>query len=132
VRANRLVERDRRLRCAERFVDVLNRKAGGLRELLLRRLAAELDLEPARGPAELLLALDDVDGNTDGARVVGDSALHRLANPPGRIGRELEAPPPVELLHRAVEAQRALLNQVEERDAEAAVALGDGHDETKI
>src|SRR5581483_4965480 len=61
VSADGLVERHRSLRGAERLVDVLAWEAGRLRELVLRCLAAELDLEPARGAAELLLALDDVD-----------------------------------------------------------------------
>src|SRR5436190_14410670 len=61
VGADGLVQRDRRLRGAERLVDVLHRQTGRLRELFLRRLAAELDLEPARGARQLLLALADVD-----------------------------------------------------------------------
>src|SRR5262245_17743974 len=106
VRADVLVQRDGRLGGAERLVDVLDRQARGLRELLLSRLAAELDLEPACGPAELLLALDDVDGNADRAGVVRDRTLHGLANPPGRVRGELEAAPPVELLDGTVEAER--------------------------
>src|SRR5918911_997246 len=65
VGADRLVQRDRRLRGAERLVDVLHRQARRLGQLLLRRLAPELHLEPPRGPAELLLALDDVHGHAD-------------------------------------------------------------------
>jgi hypothetical protein len=64
--------------------------------------------------------------------VVGDSALHRLPDPPRGIGRELEPAAPVELLDGTVEAERALLNEVQERDAQAAVALGDGHDEPQV
>src|SRR5580765_1218127 len=48
VRADGLIERDRRRSSAERLVDVLDRQSGRLGELLLRGLAAELDLEPAR------------------------------------------------------------------------------------
>src|SRR5215813_3106003 len=44
VRADRLVQRDRGLCGAQRLVDVLDREAGRLGELLLRGLAAELDL----------------------------------------------------------------------------------------
>jgi hypothetical protein len=73
-----------------------------------------------------------VDRDSNDVRVVGNRALHRLANPPGRIGRELEAAPPVELLDRPVEADRALLDQVEERNAEPAVALGDRDDEAQV
>ena len=64
--------------------------------------------------------------------MVRDGALHRLADPPGRVGRELVAAAPVELLDGAVEAERALLDQVEERNAEAAVALGDRDDEPQV
>ena len=116
----------------DRLVDVLERQARRLGELLLRRLATELDLEPARRPRELLLALDDVDGHTDRARVIRDRPLHRLPDPPGRIRRELEPAAPVELLDRAVETERSLLDQVEERDAETAIALGDRDDQTEV
>ena len=81
---------------------------------------------------QLLLPLDDVHRHADRARVVRDGALHRLADPPGRVGGELEAAAPVELLDRAVQAQRPLLDQVEERHAQAAVALCDRDDEPEI
>src|SRR5207237_312059 len=82
----------------ERLVDVLDRQAGCLRQLGLRRLATKLDLEPAGGPSELLLPLDDVDGHADRARVIGNGALHRLPDPPGGVRRELVPTAPVELL----------------------------------
>src|SRR5207244_976580 len=62
VRADGLVQGDRRLGRAQRLVDVLDRQAGRLSELFLRRLAAELDLEPSRRATELLLPLDPVHG----------------------------------------------------------------------
>src|SRR5919202_395014 len=132
VRADRLVQRHRRRCGAQRLVDVLDRQPGRLGELVLRRLAPRLDLEPARRARQLLLALDDVDGHADRAGVVRDRALDRLADPPGRVGRELVAAPPVELLDRAVEAERALLDQVEEGNAEPAVALRDRHDQAQV
>jgi hypothetical protein len=48
------------------------------------------------------------------------------------VGRELVAPAPVELLDRAVQAERALLDQVEKGNAEAAIALGDRDDEAQV
>src|SRR5215212_3621704 len=62
VGADRLVQRHGGRRGGERLVDVLDRQARRLRELVLRRLAPELDLEAARSARQLLLALDDVDG----------------------------------------------------------------------
>src|SRR6266545_4102347 len=123
IGAHGLVERDGRLRGSERLVDVLDREAGRLRKLVLCRLAPELDFEPARG---------DVDGHADCACVVGDGSLHRLANPPGRVRGELEAPAPVELLDCAVEAEGSLLDQIEERNAEAPIALGDRDDQAEV
>src|SRR5919204_6740309 len=114
VRPDRLVERDGGLGGPERLVDMLDREAGRLRELLLRGVAAQLDLEPPRGAPELLLALDDVHRHADRPRVVRDGALHRLADPPRGVRRELVAAAPVELLDRAVQAERALLDQVQE------------------
>ncbi len=64
--------------------------------------------------------------------MVCDRALHRLANPPGGVGRELEAAAPVELLDRAVQPERSFLDQVEEGNAETAVALRDRHDQAQV
>src|SRR4051812_8416007 len=132
VRADRLVQRDGRRRGRECLFDVLQRQARGLGELFLRRLATELDLEPARRARQLLLALDDMHRDADRARVVRNRALHALADPPGRVRRELVAATPVELLDSAVQAERALLDQVEERHAEPAVALRDRYDEAQV
>src|SRR4051794_18977089 len=132
VGSDRLIQRNRRVSGAERLVDVLNREAGCLGELLLRRLATELDLESARSTRQLLLALDDVHGDPDRAGVIRDCALHRLADPPGRVGRELEAAAPVELLDRAVQAERPLLDQIEEWHSQAAIALRDRDDEPQV
>src|SRR5207302_4127514 len=67
VGAHRLVERDGRVRRAERLVDVLHRKTGCLGQLVLRRFTPELDFEPACCAPQLLLALDDVDRDADRA-----------------------------------------------------------------
>jgi hypothetical protein len=130
VRADRLVQRNGRLSGAERLVDVLDREAGRLGELVLRRLPAKLDLESAGRTGQLLLALDHVHRHADRPGVVRHGALHRLADPPGGIRRELEAAAPIELLDRAVQAEGALLDQIQERNPEAPVALGDRHDQT--
>src|SRR5207247_2622553 len=88
--------------------------------------------ELAAGAGNLLLALDDVHRDADRARLVGNATLHRLADPPGRVGRELEALAPVELLRSADQAEDALLHQVAERDALRLVALRDGDDEAQV
>ena len=42
-----------------------------------------------------------------------DGTLERLTDPPGGVGRELEATLPVELLDGAKKAERALLDEVD-------------------
>ena len=73
-----------------------------------------------------------MDGHPDRARLVGERARDRLTDPPGRVRRELEAAPPVELLHGADQAERALLDEIEERQALVAVVLRDRDDEPEV
>jgi hypothetical protein len=68
----------------------------------------------------------------DRARLVGDAALDRLADPERRVGRELVAAPPIELLGGADQPENALLDQVEQRQVVALVALRERHDEAQI
>src|SRR6266567_3003803 len=55
-----------------------------------------------------------------------------LADPPSRVGRELVALAVVELLDRPDQAERALLNQIEEAEAAAEIRLRDRDDEAKV
>ena len=56
----------------------------------------------------------------------------RLADPPRRVRRELEALGVVELVDRPHQAEVALLDEIEEQHAATAVALGDRHDEAQV
>ena len=73
-----------------------------------------------------------MDRDADGAGLVGDGPGDGLADPPGGVGRELEALRVVELLDGPHEAEVALLDQVEEGHAPADVALGDRDDEAEV
>ena len=66
-----------------------------------------------------------MDGDPDRARLVRERAGDRLANPPGRVGRELEPLAVVELLRSTDEADGALLDQVEKRQPLVAIVLRD-------
>src|SRR5581483_7331331 len=132
VRADALVQRHRRLDGVERLLDVLELQLRRVRELLRGRLTAELRVELGRRAAELHAALLDVNRDADRAGLVRDRTLAGLADPPGRVGRELVALPPVELLDRAVEADHAVLDQVEQRHAVTLVALRDRDDEPQV
>ena len=75
---------------------------------------------------------DLVAGHADGAGVIGQGRRDALANPPGRIGAELEAQPVLVLVHRPHQAAIAFLDEVGERQAAAAIALGNRHDQTQV
>jgi hypothetical protein len=55
-----------------------------------------------------------------------------VPNPPGRVGRKLGFAAPVVLVDGLDEAQGALLDQVEQVDAAAAVRLRDRDDEPEV
>src|SRR3954454_18862357 len=130
--ADGLLEADRRLGAALDRVDLLGIDPGDVGDLLGGGLAAELGDELALGAADLVELLDDVDGDADRARLVGQRAGDRLADPPRRVGRELEALAVVELLRRAHQAKRALLDEVEEGQALVAVVLGDRDNQAQV
>ena len=132
VVADRLVERHQRLRGAQEHVRLDRVHARERGDLLDRGIAVAGRLELALGAVELLDDVVDVDRDPDRAALVGDRARDRLADPPGGVGRELEALAVVELLDRADEADRALLDQVEEGQALVAVALGDRDHEAQV
>src|SRR5262249_3770185 len=132
VVSNRLIQGDRGLYGAERLDDVLLLVPAQLGQLLGRRLSAVLELELPPDAAELDAPLVDVGRNADRPPLVRDRPLAGLADPPRRVGRELEPSPPVELLDGSVETDDSFLDQVAERDAVAAVALRDRDDEAQI
>src|SRR4051794_23195450 len=130
--ADRLLEADRRLRRALDRVDLLRVDARDVGDLLGGRLAAELGDELALRTADLVQLLVDVHGDADRARLVGERAGDRLADPPRRVRGELEALAVVELLGGAHQAERALLDEVEEGQALVAVVLRDRDDEAQV
>src|SRR3954447_18760985 len=130
--ADRLLEADRRLRRALDRVDLLRVDARDVGDLLGGRLAAQLGDELALRAADLVQLLDDVHGDADRARLVGERAGDGLADPPGRIRGELEALAVVELLGGTHEAERALLDQVEEGKPLVAVVLRDRDHEAQV
>src|SRR4051812_29982127 len=130
--ADRLLQRDRSLRRALDRVDLLGLDPRHFGDLLRGGLATELGDELPLGTADLVELLDDVHWDADGPRLVGERASDRLADPPGRVGRELEALAVVELLRRTDEAERALLDQVEEGQALVAVVLRDRDDQSEV
>ena len=73
-----------------------------------------------------------MDRQADRAAGVGDAAGDGLADPPRGVGGELEALAPVELLDGVHQAEVALLDQVEQRQARGLVLLGDRHHQAQV
>ena len=97
---------------------------GGVVAQLLQELAAH--------PDDFVDGLHHVDGDADGAGLVGDGPGDSLADPPGSVGGELVSLGVVELLHGLDEAKIALLDEVQEEHPPAHIALGNGDHETQI
>ena len=74
----------------------------------------------------------DVHRKADRASLLRQRPRDRLADPPRGVGRELEAELVVELLHRADQAEVALLDQVEQRHARLRVVARDRHHQPQV
>ena len=96
--------------------------------LVVELVAVARDL--TKGGAE---ARGPVTGQTDEARLLVEGSADRLADPERRVGGELEAPAPVELVDRVLEAEVALLHEIEEIHAGGkGVAAGNADDEAEV
>ena len=135
---DRCLQRDWLLAHLAHLADALSRNLG-LRDLgqlggdlfircLTTELLEELTLN-TRQPIQLLVHMHR---NADRARLVSNRPGDRLANPPGCIGRELEALDVLKLLYGANEADVPLLDQIEEAHATADVLLCDRNDEAQV
>src|SRR5215210_568919 len=132
LRADGAIEaRDRPAELA-RLLELADADVRLLRDLLVRRRAAQPHRQVAVGARDLPLALADVHREPDRAALVREAALDCLADPEGRVRRELVALAPVELLRRADQAENALLDQVEERQLVALIALRERHHQAEV
>ena len=64
--------------------------------------------------------------------MVGDRPRDGVADPPGGIGRELEAAPVLKAVHRFHEPDVAFLDEVEQGELASQVALGHRDDEAQV
>src|SRR5580704_8457013 len=128
----RPVERDEAATCPERLLSMLRRQVGRTGNLGNGRLAGQLRLKLLLGTRQAATPLMYVNRQPDRVGLVTDGTIDRLANPPHRVGRELRALSPVIALSGAHQADRSLLDQVEQRHATMRVSTGDRDDEAEI
>ena len=126
------LEADRLLRHAHDLTDLVHRHFQTLGDLLGAGVVAVLMQQLAGNLLDLVDGLDHMNGDADGAGLIGDGAGDCLTDPPCRIGGELEALGVVELLNSLDQTQIALLNQIQKLHAAADIALGDGNDQTQV
>ena len=119
-------------RDAQDLADLVGRQAAAVGQLVERGLALELLVHLALHAQHPVHALDHVHRDADGAGLVGDAAGDGLTDPPRGVGGELEALGVVELVDRTHQAEVALLDEVEELHAAAAVALGDADHQPQV
>src|SRR5947208_7137170 len=130
--ADRRFEGDRLLRDLQDLADLRHRDVHPLGNLFGRRLAAQFLHERPRRADQFVDRLDHVDRDTNGSRLVRDRAGDRLADPPGRVGRELVAAAVLELVDRLHQADVPFLNQIEELEAAGRAFLRDRHDQAEV
>ena len=126
------VQADRVTAVLEQVGDLLHRDAGLGRKFLVAGFATQLLMHLALDPGQFVDLLDEMNGQPDGAALIGHAPGDRLADPPRGVGRELESLGVVELLHGADQSEVALLDQVEQRHAATRVALGQRHHQTQV
>src|SRR6516164_11402582 len=112
--ADRGFERQRFLGDLQRLAYLFERHVELLGKLLRRRLAAYLVEHQLPRPHDLVDDLNHVNGYADGARLILELTTDRLSNPPGSVGRELEATSIFELVDCLHQADVTFLDQVEE------------------
>jgi hypothetical protein len=132
VFADGSIERKRLTGDLEDLLHLLGLQAELAADFLGLGRAAHLLLEFARGASDLVERLDHVDGQADGAGLIGDGASNGLANPPGGVGGEFVAAAPIEFIDGAHEADVALLNQVEQVESSLGIFLGDGNHQAEV
>src|SRR4051812_39432667 len=132
IGADRSLQRDGLLAELQDVLDLAGRHLDLRRDLFDRGLAPQRLGQIASDARDAVHPLDHVHRDADRAGLVGKRASDRLPDPPGRVRRKLEASAPVELLDCADQAEVALLDQVQERQPAAGVALGDRNHEAQV
>src|SRR6056297_422738 len=124
--------RELRTEAAPEIVGRLGAVGQALDEVDLERLGAAARSKLLLEPPQLSLLVEQRARQPDVTRLEGDRPRDGLLDPPDGVGRELVAAPIVELLDGADQSAVALLDQIDEREALPAVALGASDHEPEV
>src|SRR5215468_10456550 len=123
--ADRGFERNRLDGGLQGAADLLQRHFQPPGDLLNHGIAPQFTSQRARDGTDFAEQLRHVRRQANDARLIDDRARDGLPDPPGRIGREFIAAPPIELLDRPHQADVPFLNQVQDREAAVLMFPGD-------
>src|SRR5579859_6075804 len=101
-------------------------------QLLLGRVAAKLLYQTLSFATNAIEGGVDVDREPDGTALVGDRAADGLADPPGGVCAEAVSTTPIVALHGAHQPDIALLDEIQQGEATAYIALGDANDQAEV
>src|SRR5438105_3395758 len=96
------------------------------------RFTAKLLNQASRRSGNSMGGLGKMHWHSDSSGLVSQRPCDPLANPPGRVGAELETLAVLEPFGRFHQAHIAFLNQIQEGQPSAAVVLGNVNDEAQI
>src|SRR5690606_22469631 len=108
------------------------REAGCLRQLLRRGITPQLLLQPLSFTEDLREIRSSVERHTYGASLVGQRRENGLANPPDRVGNELDPLLGVELSRSSDQPDVPLLDQIRKAHAAFLILLRDRDHEPEV
>ncbi len=112
--------------------NLVERQAALPRELFVRWLSTPLLRHRSTYTLELVTTLEQVNRNSNGFALIGQSSCHRLAYPPRGIRRETMPTAPIEFLDGPNEAELALLHEIMHVEALAHETTRVRDDETEV
>src|SRR5574337_856027 len=125
-------QRDRFLSDLQDFSDLSNRQVDLLGDLLRGGLPAIFLNQVPGGASQLVDGLDHMNGDPDGASLIGNGSRDGLADPPGGIRAELISSLVFKFIHRPHQADVPFLDQVKKLEPPIGVFLRDADYKTEV
>jgi hypothetical protein len=116
----------------KRLLHFLHRDVHAFRDLGWGRLTSQLLQQGRRAFADAMQGAGSVQRHSHDAALLGEGLENGLANPPDRIGDELDALGLVEFVCGPDQPEVALIDQVRQRDTLVLIFLGDRDHEPQI
>mmetsp|Transcript_25514 Transcript_25514/g.75168 ORF Transcript_25514/g.75168 Transcript_25514/m.75168 type:complete len:252 (-) Transcript_25514:302-1057(-) len=126
------LEADGTSRQSEHLVVLVRTHPQLLGDLVVGGAASQFLLEGLTDAADAVEQIVDVDGEADGAGVIGDGTEDSLLDPPRSVRGELESLLRIKLLGRPRQPDATLLDQISDVHADVPIPLGDAHYQSHV